>query len=288
MPEAGIRIANEELAVEVSTLGAELQSIVSRDGISWLWDGDPEFWAGRAPLMFPAVGHCPGGVITIEGKTYPMQHHGFARHSRFEIIETAPDRCTLSLEASAATRRCFPFEFALDLSYRLDGAALSMTALVRNLDTRAMPFAFGFHPAFAWPERSTGPAEFELHNGREPPLIRLTPEGALDGSVRGPFRAGKAGLTSTLLDAGTLVFESASEVMRLHLGTRRIDLTVTNLPNLLVWTRPRAGFLCLEPSRGLPMRANEMATLEDRPFVTRLSSGDVRSFALTLGLVAIE
>ena len=45
-PDAHLRLANDELIVEISPLGAELQSIVSRDGTSWLWHGDPAFWRG--------------------------------------------------------------------------------------------------------------------------------------------------------------------------------------------------------------------------------------------------
>ena len=51
-----MRIANNYLAAEISPLGAELQSITSRDGANWLWHGDAQWWTGRAPLLFPVVG----------------------------------------------------------------------------------------------------------------------------------------------------------------------------------------------------------------------------------------
>lgn len=81
MPEGNVRLVNDQLAVEIDPLGAELQSIISRDGTSCLWNGDPAFWAGRAPLIFPVVGHCRDGMVDIEGKAYPMEPHGFARRN---------------------------------------------------------------------------------------------------------------------------------------------------------------------------------------------------------------
>ena len=86
MPEA-IRIENAFLTVEVSPLGAETQSIVTSDGRSWLWHGDPAFWAGRAPILFPIVGKAPGDMLAVNGKTYPMAQHGIARRREFVIAE---------------------------------------------------------------------------------------------------------------------------------------------------------------------------------------------------------
>ena len=64
-----MRISNHHLAVDIAPLGAELQSIVTPDGADWLWDGDPKWWTGRAPLLFPVVGKSPGGQVGITGRT---------------------------------------------------------------------------------------------------------------------------------------------------------------------------------------------------------------------------
>lgn len=234
--------------------------------------------------MFPVVGHCPGGSIAIGGKTYAMQPHGFARHSRFDVVAAGADHCTMLLGSSSATKQSYPFEFALEQSYRLDGSTLTMAAVVRNLDTRTMPFTFGFHPGFAWPERGTDAAHLRLGNRSEPPLVRLAPEGTLDSRRHELFRDGNATLAGAVLDAGTLAFEGSSESIALLLGGRPIDLALTNLPNLLVWTKPGAGFLCIEPSHGLPARAAGDSALEARPFAINLSGGECRSFSLAITL----
>ena len=51
-----ITIKNEALTVDISTIGAEMQSVREADGTERLWQGDPAFSAGRAPVMFPVCG----------------------------------------------------------------------------------------------------------------------------------------------------------------------------------------------------------------------------------------
>ena len=70
------RIANQHLTVEVSSLGAEMQSLRSSDGRDWLWSGDAAFWTGRSPILFPIVGKAPGNRLTIDGKVEVEQKGG--------------------------------------------------------------------------------------------------------------------------------------------------------------------------------------------------------------------
>src|ERR1700748_2772436 len=131
-----MRIANSELTVEIAPLGAELQSIVSADGSQWLWHGNAQWWTGRAPLLFPVVGRSPDNAVSIDGQRYPMQSHGFARGSVFEVVQARAERATLTLRASEATRQSFPFEFFLTVTHELNDASLVTTAEVGNLDKR--------------------------------------------------------------------------------------------------------------------------------------------------------
>ena len=40
----------------IDTLGAELVSYRDEGGLEYIWGGDPAYWAGRNPLLFPIVG----------------------------------------------------------------------------------------------------------------------------------------------------------------------------------------------------------------------------------------
>ena len=67
-----IRISNDDLAVEVSSLGAEMQSLKTVDGRDWLWNGDAAWWTGRSPILFPIVGKAPGDILAVNGTPYPI------------------------------------------------------------------------------------------------------------------------------------------------------------------------------------------------------------------------
>ena len=67
-----IRIATDQIAVTVSPLGAEMQSLQDAQGRDYLWNGDPAFWSGRAPILFPIVGRAPNDQITAAGHSAQM------------------------------------------------------------------------------------------------------------------------------------------------------------------------------------------------------------------------
>ena len=51
-----IELSNEFLTVQFKERGGELASIKDRDGVEYLWQGDPEYWSGQAPVLFPNCG----------------------------------------------------------------------------------------------------------------------------------------------------------------------------------------------------------------------------------------
>ena len=50
--------------------------------------------------------------VRVEGETYPLGLHGFARHQAFSVEAQSESYVRLSLRANAETRRLYPFEFA--------------------------------------------------------------------------------------------------------------------------------------------------------------------------------
>ena len=76
-------IRNECLAVTVSSLGAEMLG-VKAFGKERLWQNENGSWSGHAPVLFPVCGSCG---VTVNGKTYEVGAHGFARKSEFATIK---------------------------------------------------------------------------------------------------------------------------------------------------------------------------------------------------------
>ena len=66
-------IHNDALTVAIDGLGAQLMSITAADGTEYLWNGDPAYWAGRAPAksVSPMWAASPTTAIHTAGR--PMR-----------------------------------------------------------------------------------------------------------------------------------------------------------------------------------------------------------------------
>lgn len=284
----GVRIGNDEVSVEVSSLGAEMQALRTSDGQSWLWHGDPAFWSGRSPILFPIVGRAPEDQLGIAGENYAMGQHGFARRSLFSLAARGIDFCRFELRASAASRAAYPFDFLLAVEHRVVGRGVMVSAELRNLDSRSMPFGIGFHPAFCWPLPGCAGAvhEVRLDNGAEPLLMRLQGGLLRPEALASPFAQGALRLDPGLFAADAMIFpEGAGSGLRYGAGGKAVRLTWKNLPNLAIWSKPGAPFVCLEPWHGMAARLGEGNGIEARPFTIVLAPGAVSRHGFTATLI---
>lgn len=280
-----LQIANDVLSVEVATLGAETHRIRDARGRDWLWHGDPAWWSGRAPILFPIVGATPQGHVAYGDRVCMMDKHGFARRSTFALADHDDAACTLVLTDDALTRSAFPFAFALSISHTLDGATLRVSARVENRDTQPMPFGFGFHPAFRWPlPGAAGQHRIILENGAEPPLVRIDDDGLLlDDRHPSPFANGVLTLAHGQFDADAMIFpEGAGDALRYEAEGASLRFTFENLPNLALWQKPGAPYLCIEPWHGMAARAGASRQMTDRPGTQVLAPGRSADFAFAV------
>jgi galactose mutarotase-like enzyme len=166
-------INNDYLKVALSSKGAELQSIKA-NGCEYLWQGDPDFWSGRAPIMFPICGRFFGGKYTYLGKEYEMGSHGFARHSEFELASQGECHITLVLRANDQTKACYPFDFEFFVTFKLVGKEIKVEYKVVNTDTKEIIFALGGHPAFNVPlEKGLKFEDYQVEFEKRCDAIRL-------------------------------------------------------------------------------------------------------------------
>ncbi len=281
------QIANDQLTVEVSSLGSEMVSITTADGQSWLWHGDAAFWAGRSPVLFPIVGRAPDDAVSVEGKSAPMAQHGFARRSQFELVDSGADFCRFKLHAGPTSRIAFPFEFTLTLEHRLDGRRVQVSAEVTNDNVQPMPFGLGFHPAFVWPLPGCEGLEHRvvLDNGGEPEMVRLR-KGLVDPEpLPSPFTDGVLVLDEALFEHDALIFpEGAGAGARYGAGDKEVRITWENLPNFAVWSKP-GPFVCLEPWHGMAAVVGGSQEIAERPYTLVLGPGATARFGFTVELV---
>ena len=158
-------------AAVAPTKGGELSSLtIRRKGVPieliyLARDYSPRSgFAGKAMFLWPATGPVVGNQWTLDGRTYPMPFHGFAKDTAWEVVEHAASprgaRAVLRLRDSAATRVSYPFGFVLHVTYELAGGVLAIrygvTAAREN--SGPMPFAIGNHVAFNLPPSGEGSA----------------------------------------------------------------------------------------------------------------------------------
>ena len=116
-------------SIEVAPHGAELVSLV-RKGREYMWNGDAKFWNRHAPILFPAVGKPFNNEIRIDGQVFTMKQHGFARDCEFE---EAGEGILVMKDVQPEN---YPYRFALEAQYKLDGNRVDITWTILNLDKR--------------------------------------------------------------------------------------------------------------------------------------------------------
>ena len=281
-----VSISTAALSAEISATGAELVRMQDHAGADLLWDGNPAVWNGRSPLLFPIVGEVKGNRLNVAGKAYEIGRHGFARTSTFALVASEAASCTWRLESSDATRRQYPFEFRLDVTYRIEGATLHMEARVTNTGAAAMPASFGFHPALRWPLPYGKPrAAHEIVFERaEPAPIRRPIDGLLSAAqFATPVRDRHLLLHDDLFEDGALVFDTLASRSVLYGEAIRVDFP--RMPHLGIWTKPGAGYVCIEPWQGHASPEGFDGEFADKPGVIAITPGATESFGMSIALV---
>ena len=142
-------LKNDYLAISVDTHGAELSSIINKkENKEMLWQGDPEYWGRKSPVLFPVVGKYKKGKTTYEGKEYSLGQHGFARDMEFVIAEKTSNKLTFILESNHKTLEVYPFSFRLTCTFQLVDNKIIVGWEVQNTDNKKIYFSIGAHPAF--------------------------------------------------------------------------------------------------------------------------------------------
>jgi len=284
-------ISSDRLSAAISTLGAELQYLTDGEGRDLLWNGDPAFWQGRAPILFPVIGLLEGGCYRLGGSRYAMPKHGFARHASFAIVDRAPDAATFRLAASAATRAIYPFEFQLDIRFSVADATLRVAAIISNGSADAMPASFGCHPAFPWPlpyGEPRGAHRIRFEHDEPAPIRRIDANGLL---LPEPQPTPVAGDTLMLRDDlfidDALIFDRLKSRRLSYEAPAgpRLEVEFADFPTLGVWTKPGAGFICIEPWQGFADPVGYDGDIRDKPGIIEIAPGESRELSMSISLI---
>ncbi|MBO0472768.1 aldose 1-epimerase family protein [Enterococcus ureasiticus] len=286
-----VQIENEFLIATIAEDGAELVSLKSKkNNIEYIWQGDSAFWGRHAPVLFPVVGRLKDDQYTYENQTYPMGQHGFARDSLFEVIEHGSELVSLSLKSSKESKKVYPFDFELIISYALEAENLVVDYQVENTGSDDMYFSIGGHPAFNVPlEQNLTFDDYYLSFSPKKSRTQIPLVGPF-----ADFEHKTLGQTNTSVDIrrelfkdDAIIFETKginTFTIETDEGPHSISLSYTDMPYVGVWSpyQKEAPFVCIEPWCGIADEVNASGNLVDKKGINKLTASDVFKTHYTL------
>ena len=275
-------IKNEYLEATVNELGAELISLKSADGCEYIWQGDPKYWQGHAPIMFPFCGRLWEGKYTYLGKEYSLGNHGFARHSLFSLYSAKESEITLLLKSDEQTKQNYPFDFLFYVTFSLKGKELKISHRVENKDEKDLIFAIGGHPAFNVPLGGEGKFEdwyLELDKKCEAIRVDLSEKCFRTGNDKPYLSEGvkKIPLSHSLFDRDAIfLYNVPKRVSLLSEKSRRgVRVSFNDMKYVGFWHMPRtdAPYVCIEPWTSQPSYDGAVDSLSTKAEMICLPSG---------------
>lgn len=237
-------IENEYLKVTVEEVGALLTSVMDkRRGKEILWQKDPSIWASQDVVIFPVIGP---SKMQIDGIDRTMRQHGFARESKFEVVNHTSTALSLLLQDNEKTWEMYPFHFRLYVHIVLFENQLQYHFDVYNDGTRNMPFMLGSHPGFL----VQGTPLLEIPATKHFPYADGVMKEAVD------WEEGQmVSLTKELFQKyATIVLQNEKkQTYSLHIGDGYVYDYELDSPLVAVWSHPEKGdYVCVEPWWGKP------------------------------------
>jgi len=246
-----ITISNSNLTAQINHFGAELFSLKNSENKEYIWEGNPAFWGKHSPVLFPIVGTLKNNSFQFKDSEYHLSRHGFARDMEFELIKKSENSATFSLISTIETKKVYPFDFELQICYALDENKLNIDYKVINKNDSIMPFSIGAHPAFALPKPFE---EYSLDFEYIETLMSYELENDLlsDKFSTIEMIENQVPLSYSLFEKDALIFKKLDSKSITILENKKPLLRVRfdTFPNLGIWTKSNAPFLCIEPWLG--------------------------------------
>lgn len=279
-----------KLSAKVNSLGAELVSFKNGE-YEHIWQGDPAFWSGQNPNLFPNIGAVKEYGACFGGKPYPLVRHGFARRSEFALVEKTDTSVTLELRENPSTLKVYPFPFSLRVTHTLLPDGFSTKYTVSNPGESPLPFCIGGHPAFNCPgDFSSWRLVFEKIEDAHA-LLPL-PGGFISTENREyvlqktdtlPLRHEDFDRVDTFIFPGL----ESKAVSLLGPGGHGLRMVFADFPMIAFWTAPdkNAPYLCMEPWQGCGALADESGEFSEKYMCLSLDPGGCKSLEYSLSII---
>ena len=284
-----IVLKSDQLCVEFQTLGGALSSIKDKEGVEYLWQGDPTYWSGQAPVLFPICGSVRNDTVLYDKedgsqKEGKIPRHGLVRKKEFNLVDQKENSVTFAIEDDEEMYANYPYHFRLEITYTVTGKTIRTQYKIYNKESeKSMPYFIGGHPGFNCPLLDDEVYEdyyLEFEKPETCTVPKPFPEtGMLDFKDRNSWLNNQKEIDLNYdffsYDAVTLdELESRTVALRSRKHDKGLKLHFKEFPNLIVWSTLNKGpFIALEPWSGLSTSIEEGDRLEDKKDVKILKPG---------------
>lgn len=283
-------LSNDKLTIEVAEHGAELSSLKAH-GKEYLWQADPAFWKRHSPVLFPIVGGVWENQYRLDGVTYNLSQHGFARDMDFTLVSQTETEVMYELNATEDTLKKYPYNFKLNIGYRLEDNKVRVIWKVTNTDQKEIFFQIGAHPAFYFSTYSeeTEDRGYFGFDKTDINYVRLAEKGCADPTVHYPVPVNEDGLlplNTHTFDIDTFIIEDGQvgEVTLYGLDKQPVLALQFTAPLVGLWSPPgkNAPFVCIEPWYGRCDRAHYAGDYKQKDWIQQLPVGGVFDASYTI------
>ena len=292
-----ITLSNDGFQACISSNGAQLLSFKNLStGVEHIWNGNPQVWKFRAPILFPIVSRLKDGYYLWKEQEYPLTNHGFARDLEHTLVESSATRVLWRLTDCEYTRKLFPWPFVLETEYRLEGSTLVFCTTVTNSGQEELNFSIGSHTGLVYPWSGSTKDDFALRFEQDevPDFVQVSSDGFPVGSWQAkengqkkrfvpqtiPYphiRCGQIKLQDGFFASGHILTNFTSRWVALENTAtgEGVKVNTAGYPYLVLWQSPSADhpFVCIEPWYGLPDWDGTSHQWEEKPGLVSLQPG---------------
>ena len=268
------------LKIQSKKSGAELTSI-QYNGKEMLFQGAKVldsngniYWKRQAPILFPIVGQLKNSTTQIEGNSYQMSQHGFARDMDFEEISKTETKHHYMLKNNEETLKKYPYKFELHVIYKIVEDTLIVTYQVKNMDNKTIYFGLGGHPAFNC-DYSNGEYEIEFSENEDKIEFLKLKNGLIDAEkAQNILQDNKIWLKEDTFDNDAVIMKNIKSnkvVLQNHETNQKIlEFDFAGFPYLALWSKKGAPFVCIEPWQNTADKINSTQIYKEKENIVEL------------------
>ena len=289
-------LKNKKLTVIFESKGATLHSIKDNDGVEYLWEGNPEYWSGQAPVLFPICGSIRDDKAQIgDGKQTNMPRHGIVRKKEFKCVTETENSILFEIESNEEMLAQYPYEFKLGIEYTLKDKKITIRYIIENKDKEIMPFQIGVHPGFHCPlYKEESYDDYELVFEKKETCTVPTPvtetglidmehrSGFLEDTDTLPLKHDLFSVDAVILDQ----LKSRAVTLKSKKHNKGIRLDFEQFPYLILWsTAKEADFVAMEPWIGLSTCSDEGDKFEEKRNIQYVQAGEVKEYEFHINIL---